>query len=803
MAMNEIGNMPQRPQENSPLTLSDMWNMVWGYKWWYVFSVIVCLLLAALYLYVTPAKYVRIAKIIINEDVQSNVMSDLITMAGASGSDSFSSNANNEAEAFASPDLMEKVVKRLSLETRYVEKQWLRRVSLYKSTPVEMALIDSLVSTSFSFRMRKTGEDTFVLDRFVIGPEAVGKQSVEGRLSEPVETPAGTLRIDPTLNIDDWDRDLYISWACPRSRAKYYASNLVVTVTGKNSTVLALTLTDHFPARAERVLNSLVDIYNEEWIQDKNRAARSTSEFISDRIKIIEKELSSIETDLKNYKETHNLTDIQALGQSYLDELGVYSAKNFEVSNQLAIAGYIRDYLNDPQNARSLLPSNSGISNTSVENQIAEYNQMFLEREKLVLNSSESNPLIEDMTMALDAIKSAILRSIDNLISTLHMQMSQIENEENKIKSGMASSSGQEMELLSIERQQHVKQSLYLYLLQKREENDIAALMNVGNTRLIVTPNGSNAPSEPNSALVMLAAMILGLCLPFVAVFVIRRADNTVRNRYDVGRLSVSFLAEIPQIPGSRRWRALLPALRRAKFENAVSAGIVVEKGKRDVMNEAFRMMRTNLDFMAGKDSGTKVILVSSFNPGSGKTFITMNLAASLAIKGTKAVLLDLDLRKGTMSKTLNLKREGISMYLSGNEDSLDRITVNLAENMDVIPAGTLPPNPSELLVSDRFKKLIDELRKKYDYVFLDCPPIDIVADTSIIAREADLTIFVMRAGLMDKRALPMVEEIAKGGLYPRMTVVLNGVEQNRKYGYGRYGYGYGYGYSSEAKRRS
>ena len=220
-------------------------------------------------------------------------------------------------------------------------------------------------------------------------------------------------------------------------------------------------------------------------------------------------------------------------------------------------------------------------------------------------------------------------------------------------------------------------------------------------------------------------------------------------------------------------------------------------------MNEAFRMMRTNLDFMAGKDSGTKVILVSSFNPGSGKTFITMNLAASLAIKGTKAVLLDLDLRKGTMSKTLNLKREGISMYLSGNEDSLDRITVNLAENMDVIPAGTLPPNPSELLVSDRFKKLIDELRKKYDYVFLDCPPIDIVADTSIIAREADLTIFVMRAGLMDKRALPMVEEIAKGGLYPRMTVVLNGVEQNRKYGYGRYGYGYGYGYSSEAKRRS
>lgn len=793
--MNENLNSVQQNEESS-MTLSDIWHLIWDYKWWYVLSVAVCIMIAVFYLYVTPPEYVRVAKVIINEDVQSNVMSDLITMAGGVGSDSFSSNANNEAEAFASPDLMEKVVRRLALETAYTEDQGIRKVSLYDSTPVAMTIVDSLAPVYFSFRMVRTGDDTFLLKNFQVGPDKVRKVRVEGRLGENVRTPAGTIRLDPTPYFEDWDRDILVSWAYPMARAKYYASNLVVTVTGKNSTVLALTMTDRFISRAERVLNTLIDVYNEEWIHDKNRAARSTSDFISERVKIIEGELSGIETDLKDYKEKNNLTDIQALGQAYLEELGEYSAKEFEVTNQLAIAGFIRDYLTDPKNDRSLLPSNSGLSNQSVESQISDYNELYLEREKLILNSSADNPLIEDMTLALDAIRSAVLTSIENLMGTLELQASQIKDEESKILSGMASSSGQEMDLLSIERQQQVKQSLYLYLLQKREENDITALMNVGNTRVIVTPNGSTHPSSPNTLLVLAAALILGAFLPMGILILAHSLDCTIRSREDISRLSVSFLAEIPLMPGARRWRALLPALRRKKFQKASGTGIVVEKGKRDVMNEAFRMMRTNLDFMTGQKDDTKVILFSSFNPGSGKTFVSMNLAASLAIKGTRIALLDLDLRKGTMSKTLKLKGEGISMYLSGNESSIDRVTVKFAENLDVIPAGILPPNPSELLVSDRFAELVLQLRRKYDYVFLDCPPVDIVADTSIIARMADMTIFVMRAGLMDKRALPMVDEVAKGGLYPRMSVVLNGVAQKEgRYGYGRYGYGYGYKY--------
>ena len=800
--MSELnGNIQQPVHEENSLNLSDVWHLIWDFRWWYVLSVALCLIAAFLYLYVTQSTFSRTAKIIINEDVQSNVMADLITMAGGPGTDSYSSNANNEAEAFASPDLMEKVVRRLSLETTYTEDQGIRQVERYKSSPVEMSIEDTLLSSAFSFRVVKTGDTSFRLEDFVAGPDKIRKTKIDGRLSEPVETPVGTVRLEPTLNIDDWDRDIMVVWANPMARAKSYSSRLTVTVTGKNSTVLAFTLTDRFPVRAERVLSTLIDVYNEEWITDKTRAARNTAEFITERIKVIEKELAGVETDLKQFKEENNLTDIQAMGQSYINELGEYSARNFEVRNQLSIAGYIRDYLIDPRNARALLPANSGLSSSSVESQIAEYNELYLEREKLIYNSSEDNPLLVEMTQSLDAVRTAILRSIDNLIATLKLQAEQIDSEENRVLSGMASSSGQEMELLSIQRQQQVKQSLYLYLLQKREENDIASLMNVGNTRLIVTPNGSSAPVSPNSMLVLFAAVIFGVFLPSCVLFLIRTLDNSVRTRDDISMLTSPFLAEIPLVHEGRKWRSLFFMSRKKRMQQGCSTRIMVEQGSRDMINEAFRVMRTNLDFMMGKGGDTKVILLSSFNPNSGKTFVSLNLAASFAVKGAKVALLDMDLRKGTLGKALGLKGHGLSLYLSGLSDDLSSITVNMKGTLDVLPVGALPPNPAELLISDRFRKLISELRSEYDYIFLDCPPIDIVADTSIIASAADMTIFIVRAGLMDKRALPMVEEISKSGVYPRMAIALNGIEpKERKYGYGRYGYGYGYGYRYESK---
>lgn len=410
----------------------------------------------------------------------------------------------------------------------------------------------------------------------------------------------------------------------------------------------------------------------------------------------------------------------------------------------------------------------------------------------IVSNSSENNPLIVDMTQSLDAIRSAILSSIDNLISTLKIEAQQIENERSRLMSDMSSSSGLELDLLSIERQQQVKQSLYLYLLQQREENEIVSLINVGNTRLIVSPNGSNAPVSPNSMLILLVSVILGCAIPFVILFIIKSMDTSVRCREDIASLNIPFLAEIPLLSGKKKWKFL----KMSGKENDKSE-IVVRHGERNTINEAFRVLRTNMDFMTGRDGNTKVIMVSSFNPGSGKTFITMNLAASYAVKGNKVIVLDLDLRKGSLGKSLGLHNDGLSMYLSGNMSDMHSITEKIQENLYAIPSGILPPNPSELLLTERFRKLISDLREEYDYVFLDCPPVDIVADTAIIAGVADMTVFVARAGLLDKRALPLVSKIVEGGIYPHLSLILNCTESELvRYGYGRYGYGYGYGYN-------
>ena len=302
-------------------------------------------------------------------------------------------------------------------------------------------------------------------------------------------------------------------------------------------------------------------------------------------------------------------------------------------------------------------------------------------------------------------------------------------------------------------------------------------------------------PSSPDSLIILLVALIVGAVIPFAVLFLARNFDNTVRTRADLGRLSIPFLAEIPVMPGRRHWKRL-PYARKPQKEDGKST-IVVQHGSRDAVNEAFRVLRTNLNFMVAKDEKTKVFQMSSFNPGSGKTFITLNIAASYALTGAKVLILDLDLRKGMIGKNLKLHNEGLPMYLSGNVTDIHDITVKVSENMYVIPTGILPPNPSELLLTERFRKLISDLREEYDYVFLDCQPVDIVADTAIIAGVADMTVFVARAGLLDKRALPLVSKIVEGGIYPRLSLILNCTESELvRYGYGRYGYGYGYGYN-------
>lgn len=781
-------------EDESTLQLIDLWHMIWDHKWWYVLSVVACLFVAAIYLYRTPDVYNRSAKVIIDESDQDATMRNLgVASAGMMRLRSFNS-VENEMEALASPDLMQTVVQRLNLQTRYVEDQFLRSVELYQNSPVEMVLAGENPQGAFSFTVSQNKDGKIVLSEFRIKNDKID-ETIEGSLGDTIVTPAGALILYPKEEyIEDFKHDIRITWANSMAVAKSYCQKLNVSLSGKESSVIVLSMNDTYPSRSSAILSSLIDVYNEVWISNRNKSAINTTEFINERLVVIERELAAVEEALKQYKSSNNLTDIKAVGKIYLDESSLYATKSFEVNNQLSIATYIKDYLNDPANSMTLIPSNLGLTNGSVESQIKEYNELVIQRDRLLTSSSENNPMIADINTALASIRSAILRSVDNLIATLDLQLQKINSQEQQILARMSSSSGQELKLLSIERQQQITQNLYMFLLQKREENELAALINVGNTRVIMNPNGSPNPVAPNKMMILLAALVLGCGIPFAYYFLIKMFDTTIKSKADLGHISIPFLAEIPRFVRKE------DRYKKFKIHNDNDKSltkILVKQGSRDMMNEAFRVLRTNVDLMLGKKK-SHVLMFTSFNPNAGKTFTIMNMAASMALKDAKVMLIDLDLRKASLSKALDIVHSGVAAYLNGKVDDYKSCVNEIQPNLFVLPVGTLPPNPTELLLTDRFKQMIEQMRNEYDYIFIDCPPIDIVADASIITDVADMTVFVMRASQMDKRVLPVVEELYKSGKYRHMSLILNSVDiQYKKYGYGKSSYGYGYGYGS------
>ena len=786
----------QDDSDEKLFSLRDIWALFWGHKWWYVLSLIVALAIAFFYLYRTPKLYQSSEKIIIETDQSAEVLSDM--SASMRRRSAYGQNVANEIIAFKSSDLMTRAVERLGLETNYTDLMFLRERELYNKTPFFLSVLgDDNLASSFSFVVRKRDKSSFILDSFTVGGVEMEAKPVIGTFGDSLVTPVGSVRLTESQYFHTWGDDIRISWANARNRAAYYAGRMGVTAPRDESSVVTLTMTDYSPERAKNVLATVLDIYNEQWVENKNRAAANTSEFIAERLTILQQELGDIDNDIKVYKQQNRITDVGAVSGQYLSESSAYSEKAFANSNQLAISQMIRDRLTDPTRNSTLLPANSGLTNANIEGQISEYNATLMKRDKYLKESSEANPMVADLNANLDAMKANITRSIDNNISALQLQQDKILAQEGAILGKLSSTTGQALELQSMSRDQKVKESLYIYLLQKREENELATQLNVSNNRLIQSAT-NGVPISPVAKKIYLIAFLLGLGIPFAIFFLRILFNTTVRTRADVSKLKVPFLAEIPQMGLEQKGFFDFHKVNRYDVK---SCKIMVRQGKRDMINEAFRVLRTNLDMMTGYTDGCHVVMVTSFNPNAGKTFTTMNMAASMAVKGSKVLLLDLDLRKASLSNALEVKGSGVASFLNGRADDYHPHIQTVADNLSVLPVGSLPPNPAELLVSDKFKQMVESMRKEYDYIFMDCPPIDIVADTSIISKSADITVFIIRAGLFDKQALPALDELYTSNRYSRMAFILNGVERmqgtyGQHYGSGSYGYGYGsYGY--------
>lgn len=766
-------------------------------KWrWFVLSLVVCLGIAVIYLLKTPPVYTRTASLLIKEDSKGQSLSSDV---GATFSDlglfQSNTNVNNELISLQSPAVMFDVVKRLHLEVDYAtEGSFYPQVRYGQNLPLTVSFAGLADNETAALTVEPVRPQGVKLTSFVHNGEKVAGEVV-GALNDSLVTPIGKVVIRPAAAFVDWQKvsePLTVSRSSLNEAVSRYAAGLSVALNDEKATIIDLSFRDVCIQRAEDILNTLIAVYNENWIKDKNQIAVSTSMFINDRLGVIEGELGHVDENISTFKSENLLPDVQAASQLYMTERSQAQSQILTLNTQLSMARYIRNYLTAASSRNQLLPANSGLESANIENQISEYNNLQLQRNNLVANSSEQNPLVVDMDESLRSMRRSIVSSVDNLITTLNTQIHSLEKSDQRATEHIAANPSQAKYLLSVERQQKVKESLYLFLLQKREENELSQAFTAYNTRIITPPTGSMIPTAPVKKNILLVGFALGILIPVVIVFLQETLNTRVRGKKDLENLSIPFVGEIPLYGKVRR-----SGLFHKKVTPLTETKVVVKEGSRDIVNEAFRVLRTNLEFVSGENGKGQIILMTSFNPGSGKTFLTVNIASSLAIKGKRVLVIDGDLRRGSTSVYVGSPHHGLSNYLAGKVQRIEDVIVPASETVrfDVLPVGTIPPNPTELLSGERLQALLADFRTRYDYILIDCPPIELVADTHIIEKYADRTIFVVRAGLLERNMLPELEALYTEHKFKNMAVLLNGTEGNGSYRYGyRYGYHYGYG---------
>ena len=762
--------------------------------YWFALSLTIASGIAVYIIKSTPPQYKRYAEILIKESEQGSGSGTGSTFKEL-GSSRTTADAQNEITVLQSVEIMKETIRRLGLETEFMGDGRFYRGIIYKDRPLRIKVLDLNERDIATFTATITGNNTVALKEFTYNGEPTGNSTIEANIGDTITTPIGNVAIDSTAAFGMFkNTELYIKKHNIDMLANHFCSNLSANLVKEEASIIGLSIKDVSTIRATDILTTILDIYNEKWIEESNYTTIKTADFIYKRAEEIRYELEAIDRDIAKFRGDNKLSNSTA--STLIQEAA--SSKEQEallsLNSQLELANFIKSYMAQSGD-KEIIPANTGIADTNVESLIGTYNQKVLDRNRLVANSSENSPVVKDYDKDITAMFAGIESAINSHIKELERQIAETDREIEKNRSRFTSTTQNTKELQTLLRQQKVKSVLYLFLLQKLEETELMKEFSASNNRILVHPSGSNTPVEPLQKPTIMLALTLGIMLPLVTIFLFVITNSKIRGRRDLEEINVPFLGEIPLYKSSKK--------------ETSSSKFVVKPGKRNVINEAFRVMRTNFEFVNDKERASTVVLTTSFNPGSGKTFITMNLGASLAIKGAKVLVIDGDLRRAAASEHIPATSTGISDYLSGGTNDINDIIVTDTgyENLHIIPVGTLPPNPTELLNSRHFANLIAAARERYEYILIDCPPIEIVADTQIIEEHCDRTLFVIRAGLLHREMLDELQDIYDNKRFKGLSMILNGTHSGGgKYGYGysysySYGYGYGYGYHYHSKK--
>ena len=779
---------------------------------WLVGTVVVFLLGAWLYLRMATPVYNISATVLIKDDKKGGGvgMASELENLGLDGLVTSSQNIDNEIEVLRSKTIAKEVVIDLNLYVSYTDEDEFPAKDMYKTSPIQVSLIPQeaeLLDKTMIVEMALQPQGSLDIN-VKVGDDKYQKHF--DKLPAVFPTERGTLAffMSPDSLIskgtEDVDsekkvRNITATINNPLHVARWYCKNMTIEPTSKTTSVAVISLKNSSLRRGQDFINKLLEMYNINTNNDKNEIAQKTAEFIDERIGIISKELGSTEESLETFKRNAGITDLTSEAQIALTGNAEYEKKRVENQTQINLVEDLRRYMRG--NEYEVLPGNIGLQDAGLVSQIDRYNEMLVERKRLLRTSTENNPTIINLDTSIRAMKMNVEVTLDRTLQGLLITKADLDREASRFSRRISEAPGQERQFVSIARQQEIKSGLYLLLLQKREENAITLAATANNAKIIDDAIADEIAVSPRGRVTYLIALVLGLGIPVGVIYLINLTKFKIEGRADVEKLtSVPIVGDIP-------------------LTDEKQGAIAVFENQNNLMSETFRNIRTNLQFMLDNDK--KVILVTSTVSGEGKSFISGNLAISLSLLGKKVVIVGLDIRKPGLNKVFNIskKEQGITQYLANPEKNLmDLVQLSdVSKNLYILPGGTVPPNPTELLARDGLDKAIETLKKNFDYVILDTAPVGMVTDTLLIGRVADLSVYVCRADYTRKNEYTLINELTDGNKLPNLCTVINGLDLKRKkygyyygygkygkyYGYGkRYGYGYGYGETNENKEK-
>ncbi|MDR0229096.1 MAG: polysaccharide biosynthesis tyrosine autokinase [Flavobacteriaceae bacterium] len=763
-------------ENEQEINLKQLLEQYMSYWKIFVLSIIACIGLAIIYLQYAEKMYAVSAKILLQDDSQgaSGELAGLSELASLAGGSSTSAFVADQIDVVKSRRILQKVVKNNGLNIKYYVQETFKKNEILASdlpftlTIIENNTVDRPNNYQYNFTFELKDHKSFSIE------DENGLQS-DLSFGQKINTALGVLTFMPK-NVQKVKKQIYnIQYNTVDKTIDALLKVISIEPNKeKQSFIVNFSMQSPLRAKAEMILNSLIQEYNNDVTLDKGKITKATSDFITARLELVSKDLSSADSDVAVFKDHNSIIDMQSEANLFMKTATDNEIKLLDYETQLSLAKFMSESVK--QNKIELLPSNIGLNDNSIEETISNYNKLVLEREDLLRSAKENNPVIININNNLNDLKRNLDKSLDNYRKGLQMNVNTLQSQKNALQVKLNKIPSKEKGFKNIARQQQIVESLYLFLLQKREETEIKAAATPANMKVIDAAYGSDLPVAPKKSIILLASLILGFLIPFTSLYLKFLLDNKIHSKKEIESiLGTPVISEIP-----------------------VSEDPIIKENDRSSLAEAFRILRTNISFMLGAKQNNAIIYVTSTTKGEGKSFVSTNLSRILTASNKRVLLIGADIRSPKILEYLNITHYqhtniGITQYLLNPDMDIENIIIKKPDNyqFDIIYSGFIAPNPGDLLVNGHFKDIIEYGRAHYDYVVVDTAPVALVTDTLLISEHADITLYVTRANYLDRRMLDIPKELYKEKRLKNMAVILNGVDFTKGYGYG-YGYGYG-----------